>query len=128
MITELTDQYWDIIIVPVEMNGDGDMEGMKINKINTVYGKESYDLPVNEKIDSYMERNKDNIVYDIDNNRQKNRSLMMNTPPRLQLSNKNDSSASVNNIIQPTENCVNNLMPTAEELNKPSQEIYHIRM
>ena len=121
VITELTDQYGDIVIVPIEMNADGKMEGMKINKINTVYGKENYDLPVSEKIDSYMERNKDYIVYDIDNNRQKNRSLMMNTPPRLQLSNKNDSSASVNNIIQPTEDSVN--LPTAEELNKPSQEM-----
>lgn len=103
IITNLTDQYGDIVIVPIEMNTKGYIEGIRtdINRTSTVYGKENYDLPKSNEIGSYMERNKNNIVYDIDtyNNRSSNVGY------RLQLPSSNITTS--NNIIPPTTGIVN---------------------
>lgn len=68
-ITGLSDQYGDIVIVPIELNARGQIENVytDINKINSVYGKEDYDYSTKGKPIGYMEYNKNNIVYDIDN-------------------------------------------------------------
>ena len=80
IVTELTDQYGDIVIVPIEMNSGGYIENIKndVNRINTVYGKENYDIPKNEGKNSYIEYNKDNIIYDIDKDITKNRQTRKN--------------------------------------------------
>lgn len=125
LITSLTDQYGDIVIVPIEMNTKGRIENIytDVNKVTSVYGKEYYDTKKAEDIESYMERNKDYIVYDIDNNRQKNRSLTTNVHPGLQLSNETVSSASVNNIIPTSQNYVNKNLPTQAEQQQAQQEL-----
>lgn len=119
LVTSLTDQYGDIVIVPIEMDTGGRV--LNVNRVNSVYGKEFYDLKKAENIQSYMERNKDNIVYDIDNDIKK-RSLITNVHPGLQLSNVTDSSASINNIIPNSENYVNNLLPTTDQLQAQEQK------
>lgn len=99
VITELTDQYGDIVIVPIEMNTNGYIENIEtdVNKIASMYGKENYDLPKRDGLNSYIENNKNNIVYDIDNDVTKNKSNVTN--PRLQLSSTNNI-ASNNSINQ----------------------------
>ena len=102
IVTELTDQYGDIVIVPIEMNTEGHIEGIRtdVNRASTVYGKEYYDLPKDNKIDSYMERNKDNIVYDIDTYNKRS----SNVSYRLQLPSSNTTASITNSIPQNTKN------------------------
>jgi hypothetical protein len=99
VVTELTDQYGDIVIVPIEMNTNGYIENIEtdVNRIASVYGKENYDLSKRDGLNSYIENNKNNIVYDIDNDVTKNKSNVIN--PRLQLSSTNNI-ASNNSINQ----------------------------
>ena len=113
VVTELTDQYGDIIIVPLEINSNGNIE--KISKINSIYGKENYDYPSENnlkkynELKGYMEQNRDNIVYDIDeNNKIKGSS---STENRLQLLSL-DRTTSINNIIPSEQNYVNNTKKT----------------
>lgn len=105
IVTELTDQYGDIIIVPIEMNSGGYIENIKndVNRINTVYGKEYYDIPKNEGKNSYIEYNKDNIIYDIDKDVTKNRDV--NSNYRLQLPSRTINTS--NNSINPNDKAVN---------------------
>lgn len=97
VITSLTDQYGDIVIVPIEMNTKGYIEGIRtdVNRVSTVYGKENYDLSKSNEIDSYMEQNKNNIVYDIDTYNERS----SNAGPRLQLTSSNIATSSINTII-----------------------------
>lgn len=102
IVTELTDQYGDIVIVPIEMNTKGHIEGIRtdVNRASTVYGKEYYDLPKDNKIESYMERNKDNIVYDIDTYNKRS----SNVSYRLQLPSSNTTASITNSIPLNTKN------------------------
>lgn len=118
VVTSLTDQYGDIVIVPIEMNTKGYIEGIRtdVNRASTVYGKENYDSPKSNEIDSYMERNKNNIVYDIDTYNERS----SNAGPRLQLTSSNIATSSINNSIPQNKNSVkdntitNNYMQNAE--------------
>lgn len=85
VVTELTDQYGDIIIVPIEMNTDGYIENIEndVNRINTVYGKENYDIPKEGNDKGYIQYNEDKIIYDIDKDITKKRDI--NSDYRLQL-------------------------------------------
>lgn len=105
IVTELTDQYGDIVIVPIEMNSGGYIENIKndVNRINTVYGKENYDIPKNEGKNSYIEYNKDNIIYDIDKDITKNRDV--NSNYRLQLPSRTINTS--NNSINQNDSSVN---------------------
>ena len=105
VVTELTDQYGDIVIVPIEMNSGGYIENIKnnVNRINTVYGKENYDIPKNEGKNSYIEYNKDNIIYDIDKDITKNRDV--NSNYRLQLPSRTINTS--NNSINQNDSSVN---------------------
>ena len=105
VITELTDQYGDIVIVPIEMNTNGYIENIEtdVNRIASVYGKENYDLAKRDGLNSYIENNKNNIVYDIDNDVTKNKSRVID--PRLQLSSTNNTAS--NNSINPNDSSVN---------------------
>ena len=105
IITELTDQYGDIVIVPIEMNTNGYIENIEtdVNRIASVYGKENYDVPKRGGLKSYIENNKNNIVYDIDNDITKNKSNIAN--PRLQLPSTNNIAS--NNIIPNNDTNIN---------------------
>lgn len=102
VVTELTDQYGDIVIVPIEMNTKGYIEGIytDVNRVVSTYGKEKYDLIKEGNDKSYIELNKDNIVYDIDEAK-KIRNSTANPNPGLQLSNAENASVSINNSIPP---------------------------
>lgn len=73
LVTELSDDNGNIIIVPIEANSLGKVDNVEIdvNKINSIYGKETYDGNDNLDLKGYMEQNKDSIVYDIDKDIQK---------------------------------------------------------
>lgn len=105
VVTELTDQYGDIVIVPIEMNTDGYIENIEndVNRINTVYGKENYDIakPGNDK--SYIEYNEDKIIYDIDEDITKKRDI--DSDYRLQLPSTTINTS--NNIVNQNDNSVN---------------------
>ena len=73
------------------------MKTKDVNRITTTYGKEEYDGSSLEGLPGYMERNRDNIVYDIDKDIKKR-----TTNPKLQLHNVSGSSG--NNITQTVEN------------------------
>lgn len=90
IVTELSDNNGDIIILPIEANSKGYINDIEtdINKINSIYGKEQYDGNDNPNILGYMEQNKNNIVYDIDKNFTKKRVIN----PTLQLRKANNSS------------------------------------
>ena len=105
VVTELTDQYGDIVIVPIEMNTNGYIENIEtnVNKIASVYGKEYYDIPAQEGLDSYMEANKKNIVYDIDKDPTAKRNTT--TDYRLQLPSTNSGVS--NNIVNQNDEFVN---------------------
>ena len=95
----------DIVIVPIEMNSGGYIENIKndVNRINTVYGKENYDIPKSEGKNSYIEYNKDNIIYDIDKDITKNRDV--NSNYRLQLPSRTINTS--NNSINQNDSSVN---------------------
>lgn len=107
IVTHLTDQYGDIVIVPIEMNSKGYIEGIEtdVNKLTSTYGKEYYDLPKDNNVDSYMERNKDNIVYDIDTY---NKNSSVTTNYRLQLPSTSSNATSNNSVPQNTKNVNSN--------------------
>lgn len=92
VITELSDKYGDIVVVPIEIDTSG-----KQNKVVTIYGKEQYDGNDNPNIKGYMEQNKNNIVYDIDLNKQK-KSYSLEAP----IAERNNSS--IKNIPQTNQN------------------------
>ena len=113
VVTELTDQYGDIVIVPIEMNTNGYIENIEtnVNKIASVYGKEYYDMAAQEGLDSYMEVNKNNIVYDIDKDPTAKRNTT--TDYRLQLPSTN--SGVLNNSINQNDNSVNTQYAQTEQ-------------
>ena len=125
MITDLADDLDRPIIVSIQIDSDGQVGDIKFfsNEMTSAYGKRNYE--------EFMDREiaKGNLLYDIDEG-------IIKEPPAtgLQLSKgigSSDVSSTtnipINNIIQPTENYVNNqenfALPTAEQLNQPSQEM-----
>lgn len=110
MVTNLTDQYGDMIVVPVEINHEN-AEVQGISKINSIYGKETYDTPRNDNEKSYMEYNKENIVYDIDNNRSDSSNYRLQLPSETTNTPSEDTVdnvSSTNNIIPQNEKNNNN--------------------
>lgn len=104
IVTDLTDQYGDIILVPVEINNTAEVTG--INKINSIYGKETYDTPTTDMLASYMEQNKENIVYDIDNERSSSSNY------RLQSPSKTKTTSNINNSVTYNDQNVNEITST----------------
>ena len=94
IVTELSDKYGDIIVVPVEI----DMNG-KHNRIVSIYGKEQYDGNTNPDIKGYMEQNKENVVYDIDNDIQK-KSRPLDAPIALRGNSSNDTISQSNDNVK----------------------------
>lgn len=94
IVTELSDKYGDIIVVPVEI----DMNG-KHNRIVSIYGKEQYDGNTNPDIKGYMEQNKENVVYDIDNDIQK-KSRPLDAPIALRGNSSNDTISQSNKNVK----------------------------
>lgn len=94
IVTELSDKYGDIIVVPVEI----DMNG-KHNRIVSIYGKEQYDGNTNPDIKGYMEQNKENVVYDIDDDIQK-KSRPLDAPIALRGNSSNDTISQSNDNVK----------------------------
>ncbi len=94
IVTELSDKYGDIIVVPVEI----DMNG-KHNRIVSIYGKEQYDGNTNPDIKGYMEQNKENVVYDIDNDIQK-KSRPLDAPIALRGNSSSDTISQSNDNVK----------------------------
>ena len=92
IVTDLTDQYGDIILVPVEINNNAEITG--INKITSIYGKETYDTPAKDNLKSYMEQNRDNIVYDIDNKNSISSNYRLQLPSKTRNTSTNSISQS----------------------------------
>lgn len=84
-------------MLKLEINSNNSVEVTGINKITTIYGKDTYDTPKKDELLSYMEQNKNNIVYDIDNERSISRNY------RLQLPSESTNTSSINNIISQNE-------------------------
>ena len=99
IITDLTDQYGDIVVIPVEINSNS-ANILDINKITSIYGKENYDVPYTNDTKSYMDYNKDNIVYDIDNERSSFSNYRLLSPSETK-------TTSINNIVPPSNENVN---------------------
>lgn len=122
VVTELTDQYGDIIIVPIEMNTDGYIENIEndVNRINTVYGKENYDIPKEGNDKGYIQYNEDKIIYDIDKDITKKRDI--NSDYRLQLPstaiNISNNSINLNDKSVNTEYAQNNKNDTTSQRSK----------
>jgi hypothetical protein len=128
LTTYLADKNENSVIVSIQLDGKGNINNIEIptNVMTSAYGRNNYD--------NYMRKNIENgnLLYDIDRGIIKKEAL--NTQG-LQLSNdikasENASSTTnvpINNIIQSNENYVNSqenfALPTAEELNQPSQEM-----
>ncbi len=139
VITDLADKNGNIITVPISIDDQGNLSiedffnGEAVNKMSSAYGRGNYDYNIDKKgnyYDGWMEDNLKNnrIIYDIDDGIIKKRV----NGRWLQLPNAVDSlnitnDVLIDNIIQPAKNYVNsqqeNMLPTAEELNKPSQEM-----
>ena len=119
VVTELTDQYGDIIIVPIEMNTDGYIENIvnDVNRINTFYGKENYDIPKVGNDKAYIEYNKDKIVYDVDKDITKKRDT--DSDYRLQLPSTAINIS--NNIISNNDTNINTQYARSEENMPPTQ-------
>ena len=121
IVTELSDKYGDIVIVPIEIDVNG-----KQNRIVSIYGKEQYDGNDNPNIKGYMEQNIKNIVYDIDNDIQK-KSRPLDAPIALRDNSFNNNISQSNNnvksdisIKQSMQNQSNNTqkIPTQEDIKK----------
>ena len=121
MITNLTDQYGDMIVVPVEINHEN-AEVQGVSKINSIYGKETYDLPRNDNEKSYMEYNKDNIVYDIDNqkNSSSNYRLQLPSETTTVVDTSPSNVSTLTNIIPQNENKMQ--VPTEKNNKNVEQE------
>lgn len=96
VVTNLTDQYGDIILVPVEINNNAEITG--INKITSIYGKETYDIPSKDNLKSYMEQNKENIVYDIDNKNSISSNYRLQLPSKTRNTSTNSISQNETNM------------------------------
>lgn len=101
IITDLTDQYGDIIVVPVELKNDNNAEITSISKINSIYGKDTYDIPYKDENQSYMGKNKNNIVYDIDNERSSSSNYRLQLPSETKTTSTNSITPS-NENVKPT--------------------------
>ena len=114
VVTDLTDQYGDIVVVPLEINSSSNLaEITGINKITSIYGKETYDIPKKDDVKSYMEQNKDNIVYDIDNKRSSNSNYRLQSP--------SETINTSNNSITPQNGNVNYTNNYAQESKNDTQ-------
>ena len=105
VITELTDQYGDIVIAPIEMNSDGYIDNFRtnLNRADTIYGKENYDIPKKGNQVGYAEYNKNNIVYDID----KDITQKRNTNSGYRLQSPSSTTDVLTDSITPNESSVN---------------------
>ena len=131
VITDLADKNGSIITVPISIDDQGNLSieeffnGEAVNKMSSAYGRGNYDYNVDKKgnyYDGWMEDNLKNnrIVYDIDEGIIKKRV----NGRWLQLPNAVDSlnitnDVPINNIIQPTQNYVNNqenILPSTDQL------------
>ncbi len=121
IVTELSDKYGDIVIVPIEIDVNG-----KQNRIVSIYGKEQYDGNDNPNIKGYMEQNIENIVYDIDNDMQK-KSRPLDAPIALRDNSFNNNIPQSNNNVKSDistkysmQNNLNNTqkIPTQEDIRK----------
>lgn len=114
IVTDLTDQYGDIILVPVEINNTAEVQG--INKITSIYGKETYDLPAKDALKSYMEQNKDNIVYDIDNERSSSSNYRLQLPSKTRTTSNVNNSVTRNNHNVKLDTTINNMQYSKENI------------
>lgn len=109
VVTELSDKYGDIVIVPIEIDTSG-----STNKIITIYGKEQYDgNDNNPNIGGYMVQNKNNIVYDIDKNPQK-KSYSLEAP----IAERNNSFIGNNSTTKSSKSQMSGVLPTNSNMQK----------
>ena len=118
VVTDLTDQYGDIVVVPITLKNGNNAEITSVSKINSIYGKDTYDLPKNDENKSYIENNKNNIIYDIDNERSSNSNYRLQLPSETTTASNNsitNSNEKVNTNTNYTQNTENNTQNTKGE-------------
>ncbi len=112
ILTVVKDNQGNNIIVPIQVETDTYVNKIKvdINRIKSVYGYDRTNPDLNKYIKDSIKNNNLEKIYE-----------------KKKPSTSKTSQSTSNNIIQPVEKYVNNqqenMLPTAEQLNQPSQEM-----